>query len=36
MDKGKALATSRGALDALGTDEASWQRDRRVDLILGN
>ena len=26
--------TSRGELDASGTDEASWARDRRVDLIL--
>jgi peptidoglycan-associated lipoprotein len=26
--------TSRGKLDATGTDEASWARDRRVDLDL--
>ncbi|HSQ67478.1 MAG TPA: OmpA family protein [Polyangiaceae bacterium] len=26
--------TSRGELDATGTDEASWARDRRVDLLL--
>jgi peptidoglycan-associated lipoprotein len=26
--------TSRGALDATGTDEAGWQRDRRVDVTL--
>jgi peptidoglycan-associated lipoprotein len=25
---------SRGALDARGTDEASWQKDRRVDVLL--
>ncbi len=24
--------SSRGKLDAVGTDEASWQRDRRVDI----
>ena len=24
--------TSRGKLDATGTDEASWQLDRRVDI----
>jgi peptidoglycan-associated lipoprotein len=24
--------TSRGKLDAMGTDEASWQLDRRVDI----
>jgi peptidoglycan-associated lipoprotein len=26
--------TSRGKLDATGTDEASWAIDRRVDIIL--
>lgn len=26
--------TTRGALDAVGTDEASWQQDRRVDILL--
>jgi peptidoglycan-associated lipoprotein len=26
--------TSRGKLDATGTDDASWQRDRRVDIAL--
>jgi hypothetical protein len=28
--------TTRGELDASGSDEASWQRDRRVDLRLVN
>lgn len=28
--------TTRGELDASGVDEASWQRDRRVDLQLIN
>jgi peptidoglycan-associated lipoprotein len=28
--------TSRGEMDATGTDEASWARDRRVDVILGD
>lgn len=29
------LATmTRGELDARGRDDASWQRDRRVDLVL--
>jgi peptidoglycan-associated lipoprotein len=36
MDKGKAQSTSRGAMDAAGTDESGWQRDRRVDVLLGN
>ncbi len=27
-------STSRGAMDATGTDEAGWARDRRVDLML--
>jgi peptidoglycan-associated lipoprotein len=26
--------TTRGALDASGTDEASWRKDRRVDIQL--
>jgi peptidoglycan-associated lipoprotein len=29
-------ATSRGELDATGTDEASWAHDRRVDIDLAN
>jgi peptidoglycan-associated lipoprotein len=28
--------TTRGELDAAGTDENGWQRDRRVDLQLMN
>jgi peptidoglycan-associated lipoprotein len=34
MDKSKAESTSRGAMDATGTDEPSWARDRRVDMML--
>lgn len=26
--------SSRGKLDAMGTDEPGWQRDRRVDVLL--
>lgn len=26
--------TTRGALDATGTDEAGWAKDRRVDILL--
>jgi peptidoglycan-associated lipoprotein len=29
-----ATTTSRGAMDATGTDEDSWARDRRVDVTL--
>jgi peptidoglycan-associated lipoprotein len=27
---------TRGALDAIGTDEAGWAKDRRVDITLQN
>jgi peptidoglycan-associated lipoprotein len=36
LAKGKAQTTSRGALDAQGTDETGWQHDRRVDVLLGD
>ncbi|HEX8790561.1 MAG TPA: OmpA family protein [Polyangiaceae bacterium] len=36
MSKGKTLTTSRGAMDATGADENGWQRDRRVDVMLGD
>ncbi len=35
MDKGKSESTSRGAMDATGSDDPSWARDRRVDMLLG-
>jgi len=35
MDNAKIATTSRGELDATGTDEEGWARDRRVDLMLG-
>jgi peptidoglycan-associated lipoprotein len=35
MDNAKVATTSRGELDATGTDESGWARDRRVDLLLG-
>jgi peptidoglycan-associated lipoprotein len=28
--------TTRGALDASGTDESGWAKDRRVDITLAN
>jgi peptidoglycan-associated lipoprotein len=31
----KIATTSRGELDATGTDEPSWAKDRRVDVVLG-
>jgi peptidoglycan-associated lipoprotein len=34
VDPGRIEQTSRGKLDATGTDEASWERDRRVDIDL--
>jgi peptidoglycan-associated lipoprotein len=35
LDKSKTDSSSRGAMDASGTDEPSWARDRRVDIMLG-
>ena len=32
----KMSTSSRGEMDATGTDEASWARDRRVDVVLAN
>lgn len=32
----QAATTSRGEMDATGTDDASWSKDRRVDVVLGN
>lgn len=34
LDRKRAGVTSRGELDAVGVDEASWQGDRRVDITL--
>jgi peptidoglycan-associated lipoprotein len=36
VDATKMVTTSRGELDATGTDEESWQLDRRVDLSLSD
>jgi peptidoglycan-associated lipoprotein len=30
----RLVETTRGAIDAVGTDEEGWRRDRRVDLDL--
>lgn len=32
----QAQTTSRGEMDAQGTDAASWARDRRVDVMMGD
>lgn len=32
----QAMSTSRGEMDATGTDEAGWSKDRRVDIVLAN
>lgn len=34
VDDSRISTTSRGKLDASGTDEGSWRRDRRVDIVL--
>jgi peptidoglycan-associated lipoprotein len=34
VDKSKITETSRGKLDATGTDDQGWSRDRRVDITL--
>ena len=34
VEKEQLQPTSRGKLDATGTDEASWAMDRRVDILL--
>jgi peptidoglycan-associated lipoprotein len=36
LDSGRMATTSRGEMDATGTDEAGWERDRRVDIMLGS
>jgi peptidoglycan-associated lipoprotein len=36
LDRAKAQASSRGSMDATGTNETGWQRDRRVDVLVGN
>lgn len=34
LQKTAVQTTSRGAMDAVGSDEPSWARDRRVDILL--
>jgi peptidoglycan-associated lipoprotein len=34
VGNGQLAQTTRGALDASGTDDSSWKQDRRVDITL--
>lgn len=36
MKRGRITTSSRGAMDATGTDPAGWAKDRRVDVMLGS
>lgn len=36
MNASKTETSSRGEMDATGTDETGWAKDRRVDVLLGN
>lgn len=36
LSSSSVLTTSRGEMDATGTDESSWARDRRVDILAGS
>jgi peptidoglycan-associated lipoprotein len=36
LHKDEATTTSRGSMDATGNDERTWERDRRVDVLLAN
>jgi peptidoglycan-associated lipoprotein len=36
LDEKKMTTTSEGEMRATGTDEASWAKDRRVDIVLGD
>ncbi|HEY2408333.1 MAG TPA: OmpA family protein [Polyangiaceae bacterium] len=36
LRESKMATTSRGEMDASGTDEASWAKDRRVDIMVAN
>jgi peptidoglycan-associated lipoprotein len=36
LNADKMATTSRGEMDATGTDEGTWAKDRRVDVMLGD
>ena len=36
LSAARAATTSRGEMEARGTDDATWAEDRRVDVLLAN
>jgi peptidoglycan-associated lipoprotein len=34
LEPSQLVETTRGAIDATGTDEDGWRKDRRVDIVL--
>jgi peptidoglycan-associated lipoprotein len=36
VGKSKMETSSRGAMDATGTSDTGWSKDRRVDVLLGH
>ncbi len=36
MPESRVLTSSRGEMDATGTNEPTWAKDRRVDVLSGN
>lgn len=34
LEEDRIETSSRGELDAIGTDEASWKKDRKVEILL--
>jgi len=34
LSSGNVVTSSRGKMDATGTDEASWAKDRKVDVNM--
>ena len=35
LESSKVVTSSRGEMDATGMDEATWAKDRRVDILAG-
>ena len=36
LSQAQVATSSRGEMDSKGVDEASWSKDRRVDILLAN